>query len=115
YYQIDLDHGITPANLAFNAEQCFLGDQASCDRMTGITTPWQDPSVDHTGAPTGGQDSIPCPATCFIDVETQFHTAFNAGAYEVEGLDFSFDWFKDFANGGTLTTRLIGTRTFHQR
>src|SRR5690606_6550595 len=23
YYQIDLDHGITPANLAFNAEQCF--------------------------------------------------------------------------------------------
>ena len=114
YFEIDLDNSIAPANLSITIQGCFLGDQNYCDQITnGITTPWRDPSVDHNGAPTAGSDSIPCPATCYIDIENYYAQTFNAGLYEVRGLDLSFDWLRQLSEG-TLFVRVLGTRTFEQ-
>lgn len=114
YFEIDLDNSIAPANLSITIQGCYLGIDSYCDQITdGVTTPWQDPSVDHNGNPTGGLDSIPCPSTCYIDIEQYYSQTFNAGLYEVRGLDLSFDWLKPLANG-SLMVRVLGTRTFEQ-
>lgn len=114
YFEIELDGSIAPANLSITIQGCFLGDPSFCDKITdGVTTPWRDPSVDHNGTPTGGLDSIPCPATCYIDIENYYSETFNAGFYEVKGLDLSFDWLKPLPNGSFLL-RVLGTRTFEQ-
>jgi outer membrane receptor protein involved in Fe transport len=114
YFEIDLDQSIAPANLSITIQGCFLGDQSYCDKITnGITTPWRDPSVDHIGAPTAGSDSIPCPATCFINIENYYAETYNAGLYAIEGLDFTFDWIKTLDNG-MLSLRALATRTFLQ-
>ena len=114
FFQIQLEDSIAPANLSVSLQGCFEGIQSFCDKITaGVTTPWQDPSIDHNGDPTGGLDSIPCPATCYIDIDNYFSETFNAGSYEVEGLDVSFDWFKPLSNG-SLLVRVLATRTFNQ-
>jgi outer membrane receptor protein involved in Fe transport len=114
YFQIELVDSIAPANLSITIEGCYRGIQSYCDQITdGVTTPWRDPSVDHFGAPTGGLDSIPCPATCFIDIEAYYSQTLNAGDYDVEGLDITFDWIKTLDNG-MLSVRVLGTRTFSQ-
>lgn len=114
YFEIDLENSISPANLSITIQGCFLGIQSFCDKITdGVTTPWQDPSVDHNGDPTTGMDSIPCPATCYIDIENYYSETFNAGEYEVRGLDLTFDWFKELESGSFLL-RFLGTRTFEQ-
>ncbi len=114
YYEIDLQDAITPANLGLNLDLCYDGNQEACDRMSGTTTPWRDPAMDHLGMGVpGGMDSVPCPATCFVDIETQYHTAFNFRRYETSGLDFTFDWITPLPVG-TFNLRVIGSRTFHQ-
>ena len=117
YFEIDLDNSIAPANLSITIQGCFLGDQSYCDQITdGITTPWRNPSLDHNGNPTPGpgpKDTIPCPATCYVDIENYYSQTFNAGLYEVRGLDLSFDWLRTLSEG-TLFVRVLGTRTFEQ-
>lgn len=114
YFKIDLTGSITPANLSVTLQGCGAGIPEFCDKITdGITTPWADPSVDHFGLPTGGNDSIPCPATCYIDIENYFAETFNAGEYLVRGLDLTFDWLKPL-DDGSLLLRLLATRTFEQ-
>ncbi|HZL92712.1 MAG TPA: TonB-dependent receptor, partial [Vicinamibacterales bacterium] len=84
YFEIDLDNAISPANLSITIQGCYIGIQEYCDAITdGITTPWQDPALDHFGQATGGADSIPCPATCFVDIEAYYSETFNAGLYQV--------------------------------
>ena len=58
--------------------------------------------------------SIPCPATCFINIENYYSETFNAGQYDIKGLDFTLDWFKELDNGSFMV-RFLGTRTFHQK
>jgi hypothetical protein len=103
--------------LSITIQGCFLGIQSYCDQITdGITTPWQNPALDHNGAPTPGagpKDSIPCPATCFTNIENYFSQTFNAGTYEVKGIDLTFDWLKELDNG-SLMLRFLGTRTLEQ-
>ena len=117
YFEIDLDNSIAPANLSITLDGCYFGIQSYCDQITsGITTPWQNPAFDHNGNPTPGagpKDTIPCPATCYIDIETYYAQTFNSGLYEVRGLDLSFDWLRTLSDG-TLFVRVLGTRTFEQ-
>jgi outer membrane receptor protein involved in Fe transport len=122
YFQIELVNSIAPANLNITIEGCYQGIQSYCDQITsGVRTQWRDPSVDHFGAPTGGQNSIPCPVGngttipygCFIDIESYYSQTFNAGDYDVEGLDITFDWIKTLDNG-SFALRFLGTRTFSQ-
>jgi iron complex outermembrane recepter protein len=113
YYEISIEDAITPAQINLVRDACFEGDQSFCDFITGVTTPWQDPSVDDAGNATGGQDSIPCPATCFIDVVTIRAEAFNFRSYEVRGADLTTDWFRDVGDG-TVNVRLIASRVFDQ-
>jgi outer membrane receptor protein involved in Fe transport len=117
YFDITLENSIAPANLSITIQGCFLGIQSYCDQITdGITTPWQNPALDHNGAPTPGagpKDSIPCPATCFTNIENYFSQTFNAGTYEVKGIDLTFDWLKELDNG-SLMLRFLGTRTLEQ-
>jgi outer membrane receptor protein involved in Fe transport len=117
YFDITLENSISPANLSITIQGCYLGIQSYCDKITnGITTPWQNPSLDHNGAPTPGtgpKDSIPCPATCFINIENYYSETFNAGEYDVKGIDFTFDWLKELDNG-SLMLRFLGTRTLEQ-
>jgi outer membrane receptor protein involved in Fe transport len=114
YFDIELKNSISPANLSITIQGCYAGDPSYCSKITsGVTTPWKDPSRDHFGAPTGGRDSIPCPATCFIDINNYYSETFNAGKYRVQGMDVSFDWAKQM-NEGMFSVRFIGTRTFHQ-
>jgi outer membrane receptor protein involved in Fe transport len=114
YFDIELKNSISPANLSITIQGCYAGDPLYCSKITsGVTTPWKDPSVDHFGQPTGGQNSIPCPATCFIDINDYYSETFNAGNYNVKGLDVSFDWLKEL-DDGTFSVRVLGTRTFHQ-
>jgi outer membrane receptor protein involved in Fe transport len=121
YFQIELDNSISPANLSITIQGCFAGIASYCDQITdGVRTQWRDPSVDHNGAPTAGLDSIPCPVQtaagygCFIDIESYYAQTFNAGLYDVDGLDITFDWLKSLDNG-SLSLRVLGTRTFNQK
>ena len=50
---------------------------------------------------------------CFTDIENYFAQTYNAGAYDVKGLDLTFDWLKTLDNG-SLSVRVLGTRTFSQ-
>jgi outer membrane receptor protein involved in Fe transport len=117
YFDITLENSISPANLSITIQGCFLGIQSYCDKITdGVTTPWQNPSLDHNGAPTPGtgpKDSIPCPATCFINIENYYSETFNAGTYDVKGIDYTFDWLKELDNGSFML-RFLGTRTLEQ-
>jgi outer membrane receptor protein involved in Fe transport len=117
YFDITLENSISPANLSITIQGCFLGIQSYCDKITnGTTTQWQNPSLDHNGNPTPGtgpKDTIPCPATCFVNIENYYSETFNAGTYDVKGIDFTFDWLKELDNG-SLMLRFLGTRTLHQ-
>jgi outer membrane receptor protein involved in Fe transport len=117
YFDITLENSISPANLSITIQGCFLGIQSYCDKITnGVTTPWQNPSLDHNGAPTPGagpKDTIPCPATCFINIENYYSETFNAGTYDVKGIDYTFDWLKELDNGSFML-RFLGTRTLEQ-
>jgi hypothetical protein len=123
YFQIEVVDSIAPANLNITIEGCYQGIRSYCDQITnGVRTPFRDPSVDHFGAPTGGTNSIPCPVGngtpanpygCFIDIENYYSQTFNAGDYDVEGLDITFDWIKTLDNG-SFALRFLGTRTFSQ-
>ena len=70
YFDITLENSISPANLSITIQGCFLGIQSYCDKITsGITTPWQNPALDHNGAPTPGagpKNTVPCPATLVL-------------------------------------------------
>ena len=117
YFDITLENSISPANLAITIQGCFLGIQSYCDKITnGTTTQWQNPSLDHNGNPTPGtgpKDTIPCPATCFINIENYYSETFNAGTYDVKGIDLTFDWLKEL-DDGSLMLRFLGTRTLEQ-
>lgn len=114
YYEIEIGDAITPANLDLNRDLCFGGDQGACDRITGITTPWLDPAFDAEGNPVpGGASSIPCPATCFLDVQTQYAEAINHRSYKSTGIDFTLDWIKTLA-AGRFELRVVGSRQLHQ-
>jgi hypothetical protein len=117
YFDITLENSISPANLSITIQGCFAGIASYCSKITnGITTPWQNPALDHNGNPTPGpgpKNTIPCPATCFIDIENYYSETFNAGEYDIKGLDFTLDWFKELDNG-SLMVRFLGTRTFEQ-
>jgi iron complex outermembrane recepter protein len=117
YFDITLENSISPANLSITIQGCFAGIQSYCDKITsGVQTPWQNPSLDHNGNPTPGlgpKDTIPCPAECFIDIENYYSETFNAGTYDIKGLDFTLDWFKELDNGSFMV-RFLGTRTFEQ-
>jgi hypothetical protein len=122
YFQIELVDSIAPANLSITIQGCYMGIPSYCDQITnGVRTPFRDPSVDHFGAPTTGTNSIPCPVGngttipygCFIDIENYYAQTYNAGDYDVEGLDITFDWIKSLDNG-SFALRFLGTRTFSQ-
>jgi iron complex outermembrane recepter protein len=130
WFKIDLQNSIAPANLSITIQGCFQGIASYCDQITnGVRTQWKNPATDHNGAPTppldalgqsvGPRNSIPCPVQtaagygCFVDIENYYAQTYNAGAYEVEGLDVTFDWLKQLENGN-LSVRLLGTRTFSQ-
>ena len=117
YFDITLENSISPANLSITIQGCYAGIASYCDKITeGVQTPWQNPSLDHNGNPTPGagpKDSIPCPAKCFIDIENYYSETFNAGEYDIKGLDFTLDWFKQLDNGSFMV-RFLGTRTFEQ-
>ncbi len=117
YFDITLENSISPANLSITIQGCFLGIQSYCNAITnGITTPWQNPAFDHNGAPTPGagpKDTIPCPATCYINIENYYSETFNAGVYDVKGIDYTFDWLKELDNGSFML-RFLGTRTLQQ-
>jgi outer membrane receptor protein involved in Fe transport len=123
YFNIELVNSIAPANLSITIQGCYTGIQSYCDQITnGVRTQWRDPSVDHFGAPTGGLNSIPCPVGngttipygCFIDIENYYAQTYNAGDYDVDGLDITFDWIKTLDNG-SFALRFLGTRTFSQK
>lgn len=117
YFDITLENSISPANLSITIQGCFLGIQSYCDQITaGVTTPWQNPALDHNGAPTPGtgpKDTIPCPATCFTNIDNYYSQTFNAGVYEVKGIDYTLDWLKELDNS-SLMVRFLGTRTLQQ-
>jgi outer membrane receptor protein involved in Fe transport len=117
YFTIDLDNAISPANLSITIQGCYAGIQSYCDQITaGVTTPWQNPSLDHNNQPTPGpgpKDTIPCPATCYTNIDAYYAQTFNAGLYEVRGIDYSFDWLRQMENG-SLFVRLLATRTLEQ-
>jgi iron complex outermembrane recepter protein len=114
YFDIELVNSIAPANLSITIQGCYAGDPLYCSKITqGITTPFRDPAFDHFGQPTGGTGTIPCPATCYVDIENYYSETFNAGNYDVEGLDVTFDWVKEL-DSGMFSLRFLGTRTFHQ-
>jgi iron complex outermembrane recepter protein len=132
YFQIELTDSIAPANLSITIEGCYRGIASYCDQITnGVRTPWQNPALDHNGAPTpplntaippasvGPRNTIPCPVQtaagfgCFTDIESYYAQTYNAGAYDVKGLDLTFDWLKTLDNG-SLSVRVLGTRTFSQ-
>jgi outer membrane receptor protein involved in Fe transport len=117
YFDITLENSISPANLSITIQGCFLGVQAYCDKITaGTTTPWQNPALDHNGAPTPGtgpKNTIPCPATCFINIDDYYSETFNAGTYGVKGIDYTFDWLKELDNGSFML-RFLATRTLEQ-
>jgi outer membrane receptor protein involved in Fe transport len=115
YFDITLENSISPANLSITIQGCFLGIQSYCDKITaGVTTPWQNPSVDHNGTPIAGtRNTIPCPATCFINIDNYYSETFNAGTYDVKGIDYTFDWLKEF-DQGSFMLRFLGTRTLQQ-
>jgi outer membrane receptor protein involved in Fe transport len=130
YFQIELTNSIAPANLSITIQGCFQGIASYCDQITnGVRTPWQNPALDHNGAPTppldtsgqsvGPRNTIPCPVQtaagfgCFTDIENYYAQTYNAGAYDVDGLDLTFDWLKELDNG-SLSVRVLGTRTFSQ-
>jgi hypothetical protein len=103
--------------LSITIQGCYAGIASYCSKITnGITTPWQNPALDHNGNPTPGtgpKNTIPCPATCYIDIENYYSETFNAGEYDIQGLDITLDWLKSLDNG-SLLVRFLGTRTFHQ-
>jgi iron complex outermembrane recepter protein len=117
YFDITLENSISPANLSITIQGCFLGVQAYCNQITaGTTTPWQNPALDHNGAPTPGagpKNTIPCPATCYINIENYYSETFNAGVYDVKGIDYTLDWLKEL-NEGSFMLRFLGTRTLQQ-
>lgn len=117
YFDITLENSITPANLSITIQGCYAGIASYCSKITsGVTTPWQNPSLDHNGAPTPGpgpKDTIPCPATCFVNIDDYYSETFNAGSYDIMGLDFTLDWLKELDNGSFMI-RFLGTRTFEQ-
>ncbi len=117
YFDITLENSITPANLSITIQGCYAGIVSYCDKITdGITTPWQNPALDHNGNPTPGagpKNTIPCPATCFVDIENYYSETFNAGTYDIKGFDFTLDWLKELDNG-SLMVRFLGTRTLEQ-
>src|SRR5688572_1160215 len=117
YFDIGLENSITPANLSITIQGCYLGIQSYCDKITnGTTTPWQNPALDHNNNPTPGagpKETIPCPATCFVNIENYYSETFNAGTYDVKGIDYTFDWLKEL-DSGTLMLRFLGTRTLQQ-
>jgi outer membrane receptor protein involved in Fe transport len=139
YFKINLVNSIAPANLDITLQGCYTGIASYCDQITsGTRTQWQNPALDHNGAPTppyvqpvppppappvslGPRNSIPCPVGngttipygCFTDIESYYSQTYNAGDYDVEGLDITFDWIKTLDNG-SFALRFLGTRTFSQ-
>jgi outer membrane receptor protein involved in Fe transport len=139
YFQIELVNSIAPANLSITIQGCYQGIQSYCDQITGgVRTQWRNPALDHNGAPTppyvqpvppppappvslGPRDTIPCPVGngttipygCFTNIESYYAQTYNAGDYDVEGLDITFDWIKTLDNG-SFALRFLGTRTFSQ-
>jgi outer membrane receptor protein involved in Fe transport len=103
YYEIDLNEAITPASTALVLEGCRTGDPVFCSQMSGITQPGYNPG-----------NTIPCPATCFGDIDTIIAKAFNYRSYEFTGADFSADWIKTLTSG-TFSLRFLASRAFHQR
>ena len=101
-YEIELSEAITPADAGLVVTNCANGDQQSCNQITGTTQPIFNPT-----------NPIPCPATCFSDIDTIVATAFNLRSYDFTGADFSADWVKTLATG-SLSLRFVATRTFHQ-
>ncbi len=116
YFDITLENSISPANLSITIQGCFFGVQAYCNQITnGITTPWRNPRFDHNGTevnPAG--DTIPCPATCYVNIENYYSETFNAGVYDVKGIDYTFDWLKELGEGSFML-RFLGTRTLEQK
>jgi outer membrane receptor protein involved in Fe transport len=135
YFEIKLVNSIAPANLSITIQGCYQGIQSYCDQITsGTRTPWRNPALDHNGNPTppfvpgsvppvsqGPRDTIPCPVGngttvpygCFTNIESYYAQTYNAGDYDVEGLDITFDWIKTLDNG-SFALRFLGTRTFSQ-
>ena len=116
YFDITLENSISPANLSITIQGCFLGIQSYCDKITsGTTSQWRNPSPDHTGAAVNGPtpNTIPCPATCFVNIENYYSETFNAGTYDVKGIDYTLDWLKELDNG-SLMLRFLATRTLQQ-
>jgi outer membrane receptor protein involved in Fe transport len=135
YFKINLANSIAPANLDITLQGCYMGIASYCDQITsGVRTQWQNPALDHNGAPTppyvpgstppvslGPRNSIPCPIGngttvpygCFTNIESYYSQTYNAGDYDVEGLDITFDWIKTLDNG-SFALRFLGTRTFSQ-
>jgi outer membrane receptor protein involved in Fe transport len=103
YYEITIDDALTSASSSRVIEGCYRGDQSLCNEITGTTM--------RTLSPTS---PIPCPATCFSDIEGFVSTAFNFRRYHFSGVDFSADWIKTLKSGN-LQLRLLANRTLHQR
>jgi outer membrane receptor protein involved in Fe transport len=116
YFDITLENSISPANLSITIQGCFLGIMSYCDKITaGVTTPWQNPSRDHNGTLIPGvRDTIPCPARCFTNIDNYYSETFNAGVYDVKGIDYTFDWLKELSEGSFML-RFLGTRTLEQQ
>lgn len=103
YYEITIDNALTSANSFRVLDGCFRGDQSLCELITGT------PQATLTAS-----SSIPCPATCFSNIESFVTTAFNFRRYDFSGADFSADWIKTL-RAGSLELRFLANRTFHQR
>jgi iron complex outermembrane recepter protein len=110
WYQIEIRDAITPASIGLVLDQCFNRDAKACSQINAIPSALTDAgygSREDTflvpGDPLGG----------FNDVVTIRAEAFNFRSYNVEGVDITADYIHELANG-TLSFRLIGSKTFEQ-
>jgi outer membrane receptor protein involved in Fe transport len=103
YYEIAIEGAITPGNTFFVLDSCNRGVRELCNQITGTTQPFYNTN-----------NQVPCPATCFSDIQTLVTKAYNFRRYDYSGIDFSADWIRPLASG-SVQLRFLASRTLHQR